>query len=51
MQASFISTLLWLAQCALLVRASGFGLVERAAPSATPISVAPAQNWYAFIGY
>lgn len=49
MRASLLTSLLWLAQCALLVHTSGFDLVERAAPTATPISVAPAQNWYAFI--
>ncbi len=45
MQSSTLSTLLWLVQCLLVVRASGFALLERS-PTPTPIAIAPAQNWY-----
>lgn len=49
MQASLLSVLVSLAQCVLFVHVSSFDLVERASPTATPISVAPAQNWYASV--
>ena len=42
----------WFAQCVLLVQASGYGVLPRAAsPSAapTPVSVSPSQNWYGSI--
>lgn len=42
----------WFAQCALLVQASGYGVLPRAASSSaapTPVSVSPSQNWYGFI--
>jgi len=45
MQLSMLAILLWLAQCLLVVSASDFALLERAA-TPTPISVAPSQNWY-----
>ena len=43
------TAVVWFAQCALLVQASGYGVLPRAAsPSAapTPVSVSPSQNWY-----
>ncbi len=46
------TAVVWFAQCVLLVQASGYGVLPRAASSSaapTPVSVSPSQNWYGFI--
>ena len=48
------TAVVWFAQCALLVQASGDGVLPRAASSSaaaapTPVSVSPSQNWYGSI--
>ena len=47
------AVIVWFAQCAMLVQASGYGVLPRAASSSaaapTPVSVSPSQNWYGSI--
>ena len=46
------TAVVWFAQCVLLVQASGYGVLPRAASSSaapTPVSVSPSQNWYGLI--